>query len=291
MIVSALRRLASTIRSRNWPSDQRAPVPLRSGASVPWNFSSGKGPLWQRRQRPTCRLTTMLRPRSTSPFAPVSDWGRASPTTAYGRSCASVRASSAKLAIAAASAAAQTSAPQRSAEDFIGDRLEPVIRESGFERARGARRVQRADAGRALDLLDLTVRRPVDADNRDAVIGRYQTVTGVDEFGLAGAAAGKQLCHRGCANLGLGIRRERRLRHGARDRSVADDVDVRLQLGFEGGRVDRTPTGAGGGPRHLGDACRLLRRNDIGDIGLVPAEIGDERHCSDVDRGDLTAAR
>src|SRR5262249_58896195 len=94
----------------------------------------------------------------------------------------------AKLAIAAASAAAQTSAPQRSAEDFVGDRLEPVIRESCFERARGVRRVKRADAGRALDLLDLTVRRPVDADDRDAVIGRHQTVTGVDELALAVAA-------------------------------------------------------------------------------------------------------
>src|SRR6516165_817535 len=190
MIVPGLRRLASTIRSRNWPSDQRAPVPLRSGASVPWNFSSGKGPLWQRRQRPTCRLTTILRPRSTSPFTPVSDWGIASPTTVYGRSCSAVRASSAKLAIAVASAAAQTSAPQRSAEDFVGDGLEPVIRERGFERARGARRVKRADAGRALDLLDLAVRRSVDAHDRDAVIGRHQTVAGVDELGLIGPAAG-----------------------------------------------------------------------------------------------------
>ena len=50
MIVSGLRRVASTSRSRSWPADQREPAPDRSGASVPWNFSSGNGPEWHSRQ-------------------------------------------------------------------------------------------------------------------------------------------------------------------------------------------------------------------------------------------------
>ena len=43
-MVAALRREASTSRSRSWPSDQRLPVPARFGARSPWNFCSGKWP-------------------------------------------------------------------------------------------------------------------------------------------------------------------------------------------------------------------------------------------------------
>ena len=50
MIVSALRREASTSLSRSCPSDQRLPEPERSGARSPWNFCSGNGPLWHRMQ-------------------------------------------------------------------------------------------------------------------------------------------------------------------------------------------------------------------------------------------------
>ena len=89
----------------------------------------------------------------------------------------------------------------------------------------------------------------------------------------------------------MSVGRKRRFRHRARNRSIADDVDVGLQLGFEGGGVDRAPTGAVRDPGELGDLSRLLRWNDIGDVRLVAAEIGDERHRCDVDRGDLTAAR
>ena len=52
--------------------------PLRSGARLPWKRSSGNGPLWQSRHRPTWRLATMARPRAGSPLAPVSDCGIAS---------------------------------------------------------------------------------------------------------------------------------------------------------------------------------------------------------------------
>ena len=47
-----LAEVASTIRNRNCPSLHRAPAPARSGAMVPWNLSSGKGPEWHNRQSP-----------------------------------------------------------------------------------------------------------------------------------------------------------------------------------------------------------------------------------------------
>src|SRR5215475_9870665 len=84
MMVVALRREASTRRSRISPSLQRAPVPARLGATSPWNLCSGNGPLWQRMQV-LVRSTTSARPRVASPGAPVSEAGMASPTTAYGR--------------------------------------------------------------------------------------------------------------------------------------------------------------------------------------------------------------
>src|SRR5215211_2407128 len=96
MMVSGFTWAASTIRNRNCPSDQRAPAPFRSGARLPWNRSSGNGPLWHSRQSPTWRLTTMARPRAGSPPAPVSEAGMASPTTVYGRS-ASCAEAAAKL--------------------------------------------------------------------------------------------------------------------------------------------------------------------------------------------------
>ena len=43
-MVAGLTRVESTIRSLNCPGDQRVPAPARSGASVPWNRSSGNGP-------------------------------------------------------------------------------------------------------------------------------------------------------------------------------------------------------------------------------------------------------
>src|SRR5882762_9176709 len=75
MIVSGLRRAPSAMRSRSWPTDQRVPAPARLGDRVPWKRSSGIGPLWHSRQRPTLRLATIARPRAGSPFAPVSEAG------------------------------------------------------------------------------------------------------------------------------------------------------------------------------------------------------------------------
>src|SRR3954453_19434478 len=121
MIVSGLRRAPSTMRSRNWPTDQRPPAPARLGAKLPWKRSSGIGPLWQSRQRPMLRLATMARPRAASPGLSASGVGMASPTTVYGDApCA--QAVPAMDAIRAA-----ISRPARmSAEDLGRDRLEPA---------------------------------------------------------------------------------------------------------------------------------------------------------------------
>ena len=81
-MVAGLMRVESTIRSLNCPGDQRVPAPARSGARVPWNRSSGNGPLWQSRQSPTCRFATIARPLAGSPLAPVREFGMASPATA-----------------------------------------------------------------------------------------------------------------------------------------------------------------------------------------------------------------
>ena len=80
-MVSGLRRIASTSHSLSWPADQREPAPDRSGASVPWNLSSAKGPVWHRRHAPSRRSTTIARPRAGSPAGPVREPGMESPTT------------------------------------------------------------------------------------------------------------------------------------------------------------------------------------------------------------------
>ena len=53
----------------------RDPAPARLGARLPWKRSSGIGPLWQSRQRPTVRLATIARPRAASPGASVNGLG------------------------------------------------------------------------------------------------------------------------------------------------------------------------------------------------------------------------
>src|SRR5712692_6595873 len=83
MMVWGLTLRESTIRCRIWPSENRAPTEVRSGARLPWNRSSGNGPLWHKRHRPTCRLATIARPRAGSPFAPVNETGIESPAKAF----------------------------------------------------------------------------------------------------------------------------------------------------------------------------------------------------------------
>src|SRR5438876_9691168 len=83
MMLCGLPFVGSTIRCRISPSENRAPTEVRSGARLPWNRSSGNGPLWHSRHRPTCRLATIARPRAGSPLAPVSETGIESPAKAF----------------------------------------------------------------------------------------------------------------------------------------------------------------------------------------------------------------
>src|SRR6266704_943281 len=82
MMLCGLTWVGSTIRCRIWPSVSRAAF-LRSGARLPWKRSSGNGPLWHKRHRPTCRFATIARPRAGSPFAPVSEAGIESSAKAF----------------------------------------------------------------------------------------------------------------------------------------------------------------------------------------------------------------
>src|ERR1700752_1216866 len=132
MIVAGLIRLESAIRSLSWASVDRLPAPLRSGARLPWKRSSGNGPLWQSRHRPTWRFTTIARPRAGSPFAPVSE--RGIPSSAHA------------VPVTAPRAAAPGGV---SPKDLVGDRAEPRLGEHGLRCPRRARRFRRAQAARA----------------------------------------------------------------------------------------------------------------------------------------------
>ena len=146
-----------------------------------------------------------------------------------------------------------------------------------LESAKIGRRIDRADPARTVDIGQLPVRRMVDAGDRDPVIRRDQAVAGVDQLWRRRRFAVQQRGDRVGADLGLGIGGEGRFRHRAGDRGIADDMDVRLQTRFEGDRIDRAPAGAVGDTGEFGDASGSLRRDDIGDVGLVGGEIGHER--------------
>src|SRR5438552_2277473 len=82
MMLCGLAFVGSTIRCRISPSVSRAAF-LRSGARLPWNRSSGNGPLWHKRHRPTWRFATIARPRDGSPLTPVSEAGIESAARAF----------------------------------------------------------------------------------------------------------------------------------------------------------------------------------------------------------------
>ena len=84
---------------------------------------------------------------------------------------------------------------------------------------------------------------------------------------------------------------ERRLRHGAGEGGVADDVDVLLRLRFERHRIDRAPAGAVDDAGQACDLAGLLRRDHVGDGVLVSIEIGLDRFLRHVDGGDIAAVR
>src|SRR2546428_10966033 len=119
MMLCGLTFRESTIRCRIWPSENRAPTAVRSGARLPWNRSSGNGPLWHSRHRPTCRLATIARPRAGSPFAPVSEAGIESPAKAFPTRI--------ENAIAQASRQFNDVVLQRHREDALADSPEELV--------------------------------------------------------------------------------------------------------------------------------------------------------------------
>src|SRR5260370_32961714 len=104
-----------------------------------------------------------------------------------------------------AAATANARMTMRSTEDFGGDRLEPAIRVACLQGARRSRRIERACAARSLDVDELPVRRAIDAGDRDAVVGRDETVAGVDQLWLGGPQTPREVPHRRGAELGPGI--------------------------------------------------------------------------------------
>src|SRR6185369_1441376 len=156
--------------------DQRPPAPARLGAKVPWKRSSGIGPLWQSRQRPTLRLATMARPRAASPGLSASALGMASPTTVYGDPPCAQAVSATDTTRTAASRPARMSA-----EDLGRDGLEPARGIERFLAAEAADHLQRAGAAGAGNVGQHALVGPIDAGDGDAVVGRHQAVAGVDQ--------------------------------------------------------------------------------------------------------------
>ena len=89
---------------------------------------------------------------------------------------------------------------------------------------------------------------------------------------------------RGGAGFGLGVGGGGGFRNAAADAGVADDVDVRHQFRGKRHRIDRAPAGVVGRARDLGDAAGLLRRDHVGDLRSVIAEIGDDGVGRGIDR-------
>src|SRR5258707_13918148 len=187
MIVSGLRRAPSGMRRRSWPAEQRVPAPARPGAKVPWKRSSGIGPLWHNRQRPTLRLATIARPRAASPGRAASGSGMASPstTTSPGPCCA--HAEGMGKARRTASRPARIIA---SAEGLGGDGLEPALGVERLLAAEAADNLERADAAGAGNVGQHALVGAIDAGDGDAVVGRDQAIAGVDQDGVDRLTAG-----------------------------------------------------------------------------------------------------
>src|SRR5580700_3967555 len=243
MMVAALNLLASTMRNRNCPSLHRAPAPARSGAMVPWNLSSGNGPEWHNRQSPRLWLATIARPRTASPWLPVSDAGMASPAILY---CTrSAFAGAAKMASAAAAALAEN----------LGRRgAEPGIGIFCFLGAQRRRRIERAGVDGVVDFGIFAIDRMEFAGDRNGVARRDDAVAIARHRRGIRRGAGEEADDRCGAQPAFDQAGERRLRHRARKSRVADDVDVLLHLRFERHRIDRAPAGA---VDDAGQACDL----------------------------------
>src|SRR5262245_10448534 len=281
MMVAALRREAATRRSRISPSDQRRPVPARLGATSPWKRCSGNGPEWQRMQV-LVRSTTSARPRVASAGAPVSDAGIASPTMAYGRSaCALTLLLSATRTVITTASGLAKGVPR--------DRLEPAQGALRFLRPDFARCLDRARLD--LDLGELVAFGLINAGQRERVSGRNRVVAGAGQPWRLRRFSREQVHDGGRAGLALRRGSAGGFWDAAGNAGVTNDVNIGHELGRKVDRIDRAPAGVVGGTRDPGDTAGLLRRNDVGDIGGVIAELGDDSVGRWIDRGDPAALR
>ena len=268
MIVSGLRRAASTRRSRSWPSDQRAPAPARLGARLPWKRSSGIGPLWQSRQSPTVRLATIG--ASTRGIARLAGQrlGHRIRTIAQG---ALLR----REAIDGQQDSAMASA--RLIRSLRGDRAEPA-----WPRPRALLHAQGASASSGLVPPRARARRaagPSRGDRRsaidEAVVRRRQAVAGVDRAAArSGARPASRATIAAAQTLPCAAAGEGGLGHGAHHAGIAQHVDAGLQRRFERRPARPGTSRCGRRRRPLGDGRGLLRRDDVGDGGLVLLEVG-----------------
>src|SRR5690242_12891232 len=208
MMVSGLKRVASTRRSRNWLADQRFPAPARSGARSPWNVVSGNGPEWQRMQV-VVRSSTSAPPRAATPAAPVSDAGMPSTTILYGAgACALAASASTSAAIANAIWSIDL------AKGVRRDGLKPFLRLVRLAGAQLARCVDRA-CGAAFDLGEDVVLRLVVAREREAIAGRGDVVAGAGQPRRLRRFAGKEVHDSGGAGFALRAGSRRRFRNAA----------------------------------------------------------------------------
>ena len=279
---------ASTMRNRNCPPIQRAPAPARSGARLPWNAPRGTGRYGTAgRARPA----GSRRWRGRAPHRPaagqrVAEWRR---RPRYRGAAPRARSGSEPPAAMHGAERRRRDAPQPKTSAVIV--CEPAIGKLCFLGAHGR---GGASSGLVPPAPSISASWPfdraIDAGDRDAVVRRDQAVAGVDQPRLVRLLAREQRADGGGADLRLGIGGEGGFRHGAGDRRVADHVDVRLQRRFERHRIDRAPAGAVGDAGELGDRAGPLRRDDVGDVGLVRCRSRSTTvMVAGIDRGDLAA--
>ena len=94
MMVCGLTRLASTILSRIWPADNRAPTPARSGREVALEALLRKRTAMAQQAQADLPVQDDLRARAGSPAAPVRDDGRLSLAAALPAAASSTAAGS-----------------------------------------------------------------------------------------------------------------------------------------------------------------------------------------------------
>ena len=101
----------------------------------------------------------------------------------------------------------------------------------------------------------------------------------------------QQIPHRGGGGGALAMGGGHALGHGAEQRRIADDMDVLVDGRFQGHRIHRAPAGRVRQARRGGQRARLLRRNEIDDVALVPfSELGFQGHPLAVDAHHLAVA-